>query len=203
MEFEDLFGSSQELIQSPSPLTPPPTLNRPAAPSRKRLRIESDRNLPILSSPLISSQSVVSQMFSNNQPSQNLDSMNINRTIEQTEVNATNTVNTAANPNSNANVNSLNVELSPILASFTTIMSRYITSNKSINLLFSKIQSLDSDEFILLNNLLKSVNASIRPVTLERAQMVEELREAGIIIISTGASKNSIKIKKGPRFISQ
>ena len=202
MEFEDLFGNSQQIIQSPSPLTPPQTLNRPIAPSRKRLRIESDRSLPFLSSPLISSQSVVSQIYSNNQPRQSLDALNINRTIEPTEVNANNTVNTE-NLNSNTTVNSLNVELSPILASFTTIMSRYITSNKSINLLFSKIQSLDSDEFILLNNLLKSVNASIRPVTLERAQMVEELREAGIIIISTGASKNSIKIKKGPRFISQ
>ena len=86
LEFEDLFGSSQELIQSPSPLTPPPALNRPIAPSRKRLRMESDRNLPILSSPLISSQSVVSQIFSDNQPLQNLDALNIIRTIEPTDV---------------------------------------------------------------------------------------------------------------------
>ena len=87
MEFEDLFGSSQQLIQSPSPLTPPPTFNRPIAPSRKRIRTESDRNLPILSSPLISSQSVVSQIYLNNQPRQNLDALNIDRTIEPTVVN--------------------------------------------------------------------------------------------------------------------
>ena len=199
MEFEDLFGSSQELIQSPSPLTPPPTLNRPTAPSRKRIRIESDRSLPILSSPLISSQSVVSQIYSNNQPHQNLDSMNINRTIEPTEVNATNTVNTA-NPNSNTTVNSLNVEQSPILASFKTIMSRYLNSDIVINSLFQKIASIPDGEFILFNKLIRTINTSLRPSANIRQQIIEELHEAGIIKFSTGLRNTSIKIEKGALF---
>ena len=167
------------------------------------------------SDPLTFSEEVISEIYSNNNPDCNFifnDTLNSSNTKITSKSNSNFHSKHFSSPNespaatandmvdSNTDKTPLNAELSQTLALFTTIMSRYKTSIKSINLLFSKIQSLPTNGFILLNNLLKSVNASNRPVALERAQMIEELLEAGIIIISKGVNKNSIKVQKGPSF---
>lgn len=83
---------------------------------------------------------------------------------------------------------------------FISIMSRYLQSIKTINTLFEKIVSIPDGEFILLNDFMKSIATNIRPGPEIRNQIIISLQNARIISYTT-ASKNSVKIRKGPIFL--
>ena len=188
-----------------SPLTPPQTLNRPIAPSRKRLRIESDRNLPILSSPLISSQSVVSQIDSNDQSSRNI------QITSALSLTTSNTNNNVAIANSLTNFSDIiNTERtiarndsasqteSPNYNALLAIFSKYFTSHTSLAAIISKIESLSTIDSLRFNDLMMSITSSARPIPEVRLQIIRELQESGIVTLTE--FKKSWKLQKGPNF---
>ena len=159
--------------------------------------------------PLVFSEEVISKIYSNNNPDCNFifnDTLNSSNTKMTSKSNSnfhskhfsSPNESPAANANdkvdSNIDKTTLSVELSPILASFTTIMSRYINSDIVIKSLFRKIVSITDGEFILYANLIRTINTSMRPSANMRQQIIDELHEAGIIKISTGFKNTSIKI---------
>ena len=84
---------------------------------------------------------------------------------------------------------------------FLNLTENYINSRKTVLNMFSKIQSLPDNGSISLNELIVSMSSSSRPNNERKLEMMEELRDAGIINFRS-PKKNSFIITKGSIFSS-
>jgi hypothetical protein len=110
-------------------------------------------------------------------------------------------LNESIHQNSNANnqqVMSSNIEI--LSRQFSSIMSNYVPSRKTVDKLFRLIQSIPLNGHIYLSDFLNNIAYVSRPNEESRMQMLEELQESGIIRYSA-VKRNSFKIKKGPQFL--
>ena len=83
---------------------------------------------------------------------------------------------------------------------FNRLMSRYLESTKTINNLFTKIESIPDGEFVLFNDLMRNIPTAKRPTSEMRMQIIDDLRNAQFIIATNISKTTSIKIEKGPIF---
>ena len=99
---------------------------------------------------------------------------------------------------SNTRVNNA-VNSGPIFEQFSTIMLRYIDSTKTINTIFSKIESIPDNGHIYWSELIRSISFALRPNQELRQQMMEELQAVGVISVTKDLNNNN-QIKKGSLF---
>ena len=100
----------------------------------------------------------------------------------------------------NTRVNNV-VNSGPIFEQFRTIMLRYIDSTKTINTIFSKIESIPDNGHIQWSDIIRSIAHSSRPGTELGRQMMGELNDAGFIVPII-SYPNKYNIRKGPIFPS-
>lgn len=91
-----------------------------------------------------------------------------------------------------------NSEISSLREIFTSIMSRYLRSHRTMNTLFGKLQSIPDGQYILLNDLMRAVTTNERPGHEVRIQIVQNLQDARLITFTT--IRNSTRIQKGHLF---
>ena len=197
----DLIKTSRNLSQ----FTIPSFLIRPTEQPKKRIRKDTYRNIPMLSSPLISSQSVVSQIYLNNQPpnqdTSEISSTNLNTSLDFSNVNSLARLSDENNTEITTERNNLSSSQTerPNYNSLFAILSKYFTSASSLAVIISKIESLSIVGSLQFNDLITSITPSARPNQEVRLQIIRELRESGIVTF-TEIRKNSFKLQKGPNF---
>ena len=91
------------------------------------------------------------------------------------------------------------VNSGPIFEQFSIITLRYINSTKTINTLFSKIESIPDNAHIYWGELIGSIRFALRPNSELRQQMMEELQAVGFIRVTKDLNNNN-QIEKGPLF---